>query len=163
MNDLGFPSRKSIIARASMTVAMMLSVALLPGLPIAVQAAAGAPDAIAAAIANPARPQTDIVRAANRKPAGVLAFTGIKRGDKVADYAAGAGYFTRLFSDIVGPQGHVYASVPSPLLQYPNIVKGISDIQAFVVAHANANVNFAAPLDAAKYPEAQFIYKFRKP
>jgi hypothetical protein len=114
MNDLGFPSRKSIIARASMTVAMMLSVALLPGLPIAVQAAAGAPDAIAAAIANPA-------------------------------------------------QGHVYASVPSPLLHYPNIVKGISDIQAFVVAHANANVNFAAPLDAAKYPEAQFIYKFRKP
>jgi predicted methyltransferase len=58
-----------------------------------------------------------------------------------------------LFADIVGPQGHVYASVPSPLLQYPNIVKGIAEIQGFVVTHANVNVNFAASLDAARYPE----------
>src|SRR5438552_14265191 len=78
--------------------------------------------AITAAIEDHARPATDTARDANRKPADTLAFTGIKAGDKVADYAAGAGYFTRLFAGVVGPSGHVYASVPAPLFKYPNIV-----------------------------------------
>lgn len=175
-NGLAFSSEKPIVRAASgmslkrramggartaldqyrhnrVALAVMLAAATLSGLPIVARAAAGASDAIAAAVADPARPSTDTVRDANRKPAAVLAFAGIKHGDKVADYAAGAGYFTRLFADIVGPEGHVYASVPSPLLQYPNIVKGIADIQNFVVTHANASVNFAASIDAAKYPE----------
>jgi predicted methyltransferase len=125
----------------------------LCGLPMNVLASEVPTDAIAAAVADPTRPSTDLVRDANRKPAEVLAFTGIKPGDKVADYAAGTGYFTRLFSDIVGSNGHVYASVPSPLLQYQNIVKGITDIQNFVVSHPNVSINFGSALDAARYPE----------
>jgi predicted methyltransferase len=109
--------------------------------------------AIAAAIADPARPATDTSRDANRKPAETLAFAGVKPGDKVGDYAAGAGYFTRLFASIVGPSGHVYASVPSALFQYPNIVKGIAEIQSYAVGHPNISVNFAAAIDAARYPE----------
>jgi predicted methyltransferase len=109
--------------------------------------------AIAAAVADPSRPVTDTERDANRKPSIMLSFSSIKPGDRVADYAAGTGYFTRLFAHIVGPGGHVYASVPSPLFKYPNIVKGISEIQLYAVGHPNVSVNLASPIDAARYPE----------
>jgi predicted methyltransferase len=110
-------------------------------------------DGIAAALADPARPATDTARDANRKPAETLAFAGVKRDDKIADYAAGAGYFTRLFAGVAGPRGHVYASVPSALFEYPNIVKGIAEIETYAVTHPNVTVTFASALDAAKYPE----------
>ena len=112
-----------------------------------------ASEAIAAAMAEPTRPPTDTVRDANRKPAETLTFAGVKPGDKIGDYAAGSGYFTRLFAGIAGPKGHVYASVPSALLQYPNIVKGIAEIQSYAVGHPNVSVNFASAIDAARYPE----------
>jgi predicted methyltransferase len=112
-----------------------------------------ASEAIAAAIADPTRPPTDTSRDANRKPAETLTFAGVKPGDKIGDYAAGAGYFTRLFAGVAGPKGHVYASVPSALLQYPNIVKGIAELQKYAVGHPNVSVNFASAIDAARYPE----------
>ena len=115
-------------------------------------------DRIAAAIADLERPAADIARDADRKPAQVLAFAEIEPGDKVADYAAGAGYFTRLFAGIVGPRGHVYANVPSPLLQFPNIVEGIAGMQRFAAAHANVSVNVASALDAARYPEGLDVF-----
>ncbi len=110
-------------------------------------------EVIAAALADPDRPAADTARDANRKPAETLAFAGVKRDDKIADYAAGAGYFTRLFADVAGPRGHVYASVPSALFKYPNIVKGIAEIETYAVTHPNVTVTFASALDAAKYPE----------
>jgi predicted methyltransferase len=108
---------------------------------------------ITAAIADSARPAADTARDSNRKPAETLAFAGIKAGDKVADYAAGGGYFTRLFAAVVGSQGHVYATVPAPLFKYPNIVKGTADLESYAAAHPNVSVAFGSPLDAAKYPE----------
>src|SRR2546425_7628845 len=65
------------------------------------------------AVADPSRPDSDTTRDADRKPAETLVFVGIKSGDKVADYVADAGYFTRLFADVVGPTGHVYAVEPT--------------------------------------------------
>jgi len=47
------------------------------------------------AVADPSRPDSDTTRDADRKPAQTLVFVGIKSGDKVADYVADAGYFTR--------------------------------------------------------------------
>src|ERR1700747_1337454 len=61
------------------------------------------------AVADPSRPDSDTTRDADRKPAQTLVFAGIKSGDKVADYVADAGYFTRLFASVLGPTGHVYA------------------------------------------------------
>ena len=115
-------------------------------------------DYIASAVADPARPASDIARDANRRPAEMLAFAGIRPGDRVADYAAGAGYFTRLFASVVGPRGHVYASVPASLFRFPNIVTGIADIQAYVVSHPNVSVAFGSALDAARYPETLDIF-----
>ncbi|MEY4762137.1 MAG: hypothetical protein RLZZ200_1993 [Pseudomonadota bacterium] len=72
----------------------------------------GVPAAVAASIADKARPETDRVRDPDRKPADLLAFAGIKAGDKVGDLLPGAGYFTRLFSQIVGAKGAVYGLAP---------------------------------------------------
>lgn len=110
-------------------------------------------DPIQAAIADDARPSSDRDRDSDRKPLEVLTFAGLKPGDKVADYAAGQGYFTRLFAKVVGPRGHVYASVPAPLFQYANIVKGTAEIETYVRSHPNVSVTAAAALDAARYPE----------
>jgi predicted methyltransferase len=122
------------------------------------QAADLAGAAIAQAVADPSRPASDTLRDVNRKPLETLAFAGVKPGDKIADYAAGAGYFTRLFAAVVGPAGHVYASVPSPLFKYPNIVKGIAEVQAYAATHPNVTVTFASALDAAKYPEKLDVF-----
>jgi predicted methyltransferase len=80
-----------------------------------VQAAQSVHDVIAAAIADPARPDADKKQDANRKSLEVLEFAGVKPGDKVADFIPGKGYVTRLFSKIVGKDGHVYAVVPDEL------------------------------------------------
>lgn len=74
---------------------------------------AGAPPAvIAAAVADPGRPEADRARDADRKPAEVTALAGIKAGSKVAEMWPGGGYFTRIFSKAVGDKGVVYAWVP---------------------------------------------------
>jgi len=75
--------------------------------------AKGMSEAIAAAVANPARPATDTARDAARKPAEVLAFSHVRRGDKVLELIPSAGYFSRLFSGAVGPDGKVYAASPN--------------------------------------------------
>ena len=140
--------------------ALVLACALpILGLAAAVQAAPPAVSkVIAAAVADPARPASDTERDAKRKPAEMLAFAGIRPGDKVGDYAAGQGYFTRLFAAAVGPQGHVYATVPASLFQYPNIVKGIAEIEAYAKDHANVSVTAASALDAARYPEKLDVF-----
>jgi predicted methyltransferase len=71
---------------------------------------------IASALADPRRPPDQVALDAWRKPEEVIAFAGIKRGDKIADFMSGAGYFTRLFSRVVGPEGRVYAFLPSEQL-----------------------------------------------
>jgi predicted methyltransferase len=108
---------------------------------------------VTAAVGDPKRPPTDRVRDADRKPAETLAFAGVKPGDKVADYGGGSGYFTRLFAAVVGAHGHVYSVVPSALFQYPNIVKGIGEIQTYAVDHPNVTVTFASALEGARFPE----------
>ena len=44
----------------------------------------------------------------NRKPAETIAFAGVKPGMIVGEFYPGGGYFTRMLSDVVGPEGHVY-------------------------------------------------------
>src|SRR5271167_1545076 len=73
------------------------------------------PAYITAAVANPDRPEADTKRDADRKPADCIAFAGLKPGDKVADLIPGRGYFTRIFSKVVGAKGWVYSYIPSNL------------------------------------------------
>jgi predicted methyltransferase len=95
-----------------------------------VHAAAPSP-AIAAAVADPTRPAADRDRDAARKPAEMLAFAGIKPGMVVVDMLPGGGYFTRLFSDAVGPTGKVIAYVPDEnLARFPKALDGLNAIAA---------------------------------
>jgi predicted methyltransferase len=66
------------------------------------------------AVADARGPMPTRQRDANRKPVETLAFTGVKPGDQVAEFMPGGGYFTRIFSKVVGASGHVYALVPGP-------------------------------------------------
>jgi predicted methyltransferase len=72
------------------------------------------PPYVVAAISDTLRPGTDKGRDATRKPAEMIAFAGIKQGDSVLEILPGGGYFTRIFSKVVGPQGHLFAAVPDP-------------------------------------------------
>ena len=47
----------------------------------------------------------------------MIAFSGVKPGDRVADFMSSGVYFTRMFSRIVGDAGHVYAFVPEEQLK----------------------------------------------
>ena len=66
-----------------------------------------------AIVANPDRPADERALDAARKPQEVMAFYGVKSGDKVADLWAGRGYYTAILSEIVGPTGVVYTQNPS--------------------------------------------------
>jgi predicted methyltransferase len=62
-----------------------------------------------AAVADKGRPEADSKKDADRKPAEMLEFAGVKQGMTVVDLLPGGGYFTRIFSKAVGPKGTVYA------------------------------------------------------
>jgi predicted methyltransferase len=84
----------------------LLPLALLIATPLTAQTIA--PE-LRAALADKARPKADVDRDAARHPLELLALAKIKRGQKVADFMMGGGYFTRILSSAVGPRGHVYA------------------------------------------------------
>ena len=71
--------------------------------------AAPVPASVTAAVSDKARPAEDVARDAERKPAQMVVFAGIKPGDVVVDAMPGKGYFTRIFAKAVGSKGHVYA------------------------------------------------------
>ncbi len=71
-----------------------------------------APSAINAAVADPARPANDTRRDESRHPDALLAFSRVKAGDRVVDVWPGGGYWTRLFSTLVGSKGQVIGFVP---------------------------------------------------
>lgn len=66
------------------------------------------------AMADPARAK-DRADDATRRPGPVLAFSGVKPGDTVVELVPGSGYWTRMFSRIVGSKGHVYAVIPNEM------------------------------------------------
>lgn len=76
------------------------------------------PPYIAQAVADPGRPAADVQRDDIRKPGYLLAWAGLKQGDKVVDFIMGGGYFTRVLAKAVGPQGHVWAFQPTEFIKF---------------------------------------------
>jgi predicted methyltransferase len=72
------------------------------------------PAYLTAAVADPARPEADRARDADRKPAETMHFAGIHPGQVIVELAPGGGYYTRLLSAAVGPKGKVYAVISPP-------------------------------------------------
>ncbi|MGQ0589716.1 MAG: class I SAM-dependent methyltransferase [Sphingosinicella sp.] len=81
-----------------------LLAAILAASPVVLQAQA--PD-FATAVSAPGRPDTAVALDEVRRPAEVLRWLGLGRGDRVLDYFAGTGYYTEIMARAVGPTGSV--------------------------------------------------------
>jgi predicted methyltransferase len=71
------------------------------------------PAEITAAVADKGRPEADTKRDADRKPAEVVAFAGVKPGMAVMELFPGGGYYTRILSKTVGPKGKLFLVTPA--------------------------------------------------
>ncbi len=134
------------------------SAALAAGLMIALcaSAASAQPAYITAAVANPARPTADVARDPLRKPVDMMVFAQVKPGDHVLELIPGGGYFERIFSGVVGPNGRLYEAIP---------VMGASDASPKsngVAADPHfsniTELNMSAPGDIAKNAPYDLIW-----
>ncbi|WP_267388495.1 methyltransferase [Sphingomonas sp. GC_Shp_3] len=116
-------------------LALAAVAAFVPG---AILAAPVVSPAIQKALADPARAdqQPDD---AHRKPAELLAFAGVKPGQQIVDVLPGGGYWTRIFTGVVGPSGHVYAVWPKAAAAYG--AKGVAALQAKNLANVTVAVD----------------------
>jgi predicted methyltransferase len=103
----------------------------------------------AAAVADTSRPATDTARDENRKPAETLAVIRIKPGDVIADWAAGSGYFSRLFADVVGSKGHVYVVQPDEEAKFT--AKATAELQEYSKTHPNLSVVTGTAMNSFKF------------
>jgi predicted methyltransferase len=108
---------------------------------------ASVPAYIKSAVEAPGRSAEQKARDFNRKPAEVLALSGVKPGDKVVEFASFGQYFTTLISDIVGAKGTVYMYD----LPYTEQRAGAAS-RAFVAAHPNSKYELV-DYNAVKLPE----------
>lgn len=130
----------------------LIALALLGGALAATPLLARALPTAASAIADPSREARNRELDAARKPGEVLAFTGVKPGQVVADYFAGGGYFTELFAHMVGPKGMVYAMDPDVfnnpkdwetiLKTHPNVRMLVAPVAALQLAPASVDLLF---------------------
>ncbi len=80
----------------------------------------------------------------------VIAFMGLKPGDRVADIVAGR--FARALSEAVGPKGKVYAVEPAEIVKFnPRIVDQMKTVAA-EPTHANVELVAGAPTAALALP-----------
>lgn len=96
------------------------------------------PAYVTKAVNDPAR-AADRKDDARRKIAEVMAFAGVKPGDKVLELVPASGYWTRVFSQIVGPGGHVYTVWPDEMAKYSS--KSFAKWQSLVKTPHYQNVS----------------------
>lgn len=107
------------------------------------------PAFVAAAVADPGRPAADTARDDLRLPAEMLVFAGVQPGQTIGEILPGGGYFTRIFSKAVGPEGHVYA-----IINTRNPERPTPAVEAIAAAPGYANVTVVeGPLGAFATPQ----------
>jgi predicted methyltransferase len=122
----------------------MLAALLVLALPAVAQAAvsnlhSGAIRAVVQkAVDDPAR-AADKADDARRQLAAVMMFAQVRPGQEVLELVPGSGYWTRVFSAIVGPSGHVYTVWPNEMATYS--AKSFANWQHLVATPHYANVS----------------------
>lgn len=96
-----------------MRSACALAVLMALAVSASVLASDSVPQFLTAAVADSGRPAADAQRDAERKPADSMAFAGVQPKNVVIELIPGGGYYTRLLSKAVGPEGRLYAVVPA--------------------------------------------------
>ena len=134
------------------TARLLLCTTLVAGAGLAAKEppVAALPTYVQAAVADPAR-GTDRDNDARRKVGELVAFSGAKPGDSVLELVPGSGYFTRVFSKVVGPKGHVYALWPT---QYEQEAQSdVKNLRATAAQPDYGNVEvLVQPANALKAP-----------
>ena len=97
----------------------------------------------------PAQPPPDALSDPSMKRAEVLAFVGVKPGDRIADVVAGR--FVRAFSLAVGSNGKVYAFEPAEVIKAHPELLGMMQSLAAAPAYANVSV-LSTPIGAPALP-----------
>ena len=133
----------------SVAIAASLS-SLVAGGALPAPSSHGLPDYVSEAVADPSRGD-DAKIDARRKVADLIAFSEAKPGDSVLELIPGSGYFTKVFSKVVGPSGHVYALWPTP---YDNVSHPDSDVMRKLAAQPDfGNIQtLVQPADALTAP-----------
>jgi len=123
----------------------------LRGRPAAV--ASRAPADVAAAVASADRPADQVKLDESRKPAQVLAFEGLKRGDMALDLFTGGGYYAEIMGKAVGPRGGVVAWEPANFLND----KTRAAFAALKQRTPNVGIR-ATPVNALSLPASTFDF-----
>jgi predicted methyltransferase len=108
-----------------------------------------APAFAAKAVEDAGRPAADRERDANRKPAQVVAFAGVRPGMVVAEIDPARGYYTRILARAVGPRGKVLALVTAGQVARPGVQDALNTLTA---AYPNVTV-LVVDYDALVLPE----------
>jgi len=106
--------------------------------------------ALALPAAGLAQPPADALTDPAMKAPEVIAFIGVKPGDKVADIVAGR--FVRALSQAVGPKGKLYAVMPAEVVKAHPEVVGLLNKTASDPAYANVVVS-TPPVNAMALPQ----------
>jgi len=86
---------------------MLKHLLLAAALSLPLAAAQAVPADVAAAVSAPGRPAEAVALDEVRRPAEVLGWLGLERGDRVLDYFTGNGYYAEIMARAVGPTGSV--------------------------------------------------------
>ena len=113
---------------------VVATIGVLLSVPIMAQTASLA---ITAAVSDQTRPEKDTLQDKLRHPADLIAFSKVKAGDIVIDVVPGGGYWTRLFSTVVGPKGKVYAYVPAEFAGFKSDPVAVAKAITSEAGHGN--------------------------
>ena len=131
--------------RRSVLLALSLALAPLP--------ANAAPADVATAVSAPGRPADAVQLDASRRPAEILSFMGLERGDRALDLFTGTGYFAEIMGRAVGPRGSVMAWEPA------NFYDGDARTALDAVRQRTPNVAIVvSPADAFALPQSAFDF-----
>ena len=98
------------------------------------------PSIYEAALADTRRPDNDVERDTGRKPAEIMAYFGVTPGQRVVDMQSGPGYYTRIISEIVGPEGTVVAHNPGDFSRVNDEFKAMLETQ--YAEYPNVELNY---------------------
>ena len=112
------------------------------------------PADVAAAVAAPGRPAEAIALDEVRRPAEVLTWLGLERGDRVLDYFTGTGYYAEIMARAVGPEGIVVATNPPPFMGNERIRTALAGVRE----RAPNAAFYAMPVTSPAFPPDSYDF-----
>lgn len=127
---------------------------------LAPSAACSSPADFTSALEAKGRTPKAVEMDAGRKPAEVLDFLGLKKGDVVLDFWGGSGYYSQIMARFVGPEGKVTSFEPK---QYYNeraqtTWSSLKRIEPNIDVFSVPMQDFAAPPNSYDFVMIHMIY-----